>query len=169
MEKTKAIFPVLWPIIVIIVFIVACANFNKPKQEASAVESLLRDLEAAFASHDYGKILPLYTEDCIVETAGGIRIQGKTALEDSLKESFASFPDLKMTAKAHLISGNRVASELAMIGTNTGSTRKLPATGRYIALPIASFLEIEAGKIKRQTIYFNMVTMLKQLGIRRLP
>jgi len=169
MKKRNALFLFLLPIIVVIAFIAACANFNKPKQGVSAVESLLGDMDAAFASHDFDKIMPLYAEDSYIEAAGGIRINGKEALKTNLKESFSALPDLRMTPKAHIISGNRVASELAMTGTNTGSTRKLPATGRYASVPIASFLEIEEGRIKRQTIYFNMVTMLKQLDVWQIP
>jgi predicted ester cyclase len=56
------------------------------------------------------------------------------------------------------------------IGTQTGplhtpSGAALPATGQRATVPGTSILEIKDGKIVRNWVAFDMVTMLGQLGL----
>ena len=165
MKKSLLLF-----LLMAIVFIGVGATLDKSKQEGSDVERLLKDFDAAMASRDLDRIMSFFAEDCLVDDfTMGIMNQGKAEVKASLKESFNAFPDLKITIKTQIISGNRVASEWAMTGTHTGSSLRGPATGKYISIPGASFMEIQDGRIKRYRGYYNRMLFLKQLGFRLVP
>lgn len=81
----------------------------------------------------------------------------------------AAFPDSKATFHAVHPSGNTVVLELAWGGTHTG-TLELPggpveATGRTFEVPACVIVEIEDDKAKSIRQYFDMATLLQQLGI----
>ena len=165
MKKSLSFF-----LLMAIVFIGACANLDKPKQEGSDIESMLKDFDAAFVSRDLDRIISFFAEDCVYDdvNAGSLK-HGRVEMEANLKEGFDAFPDVKITIKTQIISGNMVAIQWAMTGTHTGPLRRLPATGRYISIPVASFMEIQEGKIKRLSHYYNMIGLLRQLGVRMVP
>jgi hypothetical protein len=52
-----------------------------------------------------------------------------------------------------------------MRGTNSGSMRGLPPTGRPVALPGADFIQIEGNKIRSVQGYFDTRTLSEQLGL----
>jgi predicted ester cyclase len=54
-------------------------------------------------------------------------------------------------------------------GTNTGSYRGAPATGRSLTLPGCEFLETRGGKLHQVDGYFDRLTILAQLGLTAAP
>jgi ketosteroid isomerase-like protein len=40
-----------------------------------------------------------------------------------------------------------------------------PPTGKSFSVPGASIIELQAGKIKRETLYWDSATFLRQLGL----
>jgi hypothetical protein len=50
-------------------------------------------------------------------------------------------------------------------GTNTGSYRGLPVTGRSLTLPGCEFIEVRGGKLHVVEGYFDQLTILGQLGL----
>ena len=62
MKKSLSLF-----LLIIIVFMGACANSEKPKQEVSDVESMLKGFETAMNSRDLDKAISFFTEDCVFD------------------------------------------------------------------------------------------------------
>lgn len=81
----------------------------------------------------------------------------------------AAFPDSKGTFEATHVAGNTVVVEVTWRGTHTGALRTpggdIPATGRKIEMRACQVVDIADGKAQRMRQYFDMATMLTQLGV----
>jgi steroid delta-isomerase-like uncharacterized protein len=80
-----------------------------------------------------------------------------------------AFPDSKATFHSALASGNTVVLEVTWKGTHKGSlqTPKGPiaATGKSISVRSCIVGEIAGDKLRLQRQYFDMATLLQQLGV----
>jgi steroid delta-isomerase-like uncharacterized protein len=132
------------------------------------VEKTIKNWVAAWNSHDLDKTISFYTDDCVLEdNALGLVCHGKKELVAFCKSAFIDFPDLRFESKSLFNSGNWVAWEWTMTGTQThSSTLAIKATGKRFSVRGASIIEIHNGKIKRETDYYNTLTVMQQLGLR---
>jgi predicted ester cyclase len=68
-----------------------------------------------------------------------------------------------------LVAGDRAASEHTGRGTHTGPlagpTGELPPTGRRFELRSAELYELRGGKVARVRAYYDVATLLRQLGL----
>lgn len=81
----------------------------------------------------------------------------------------AAFPDSKATFENTWAGSGGVVLELTWRGTNTGPLRlpsgEIPATGKGIEIRACQIIEIEEGKVKSMRHYFDMMTLMQQLGL----
>jgi steroid delta-isomerase-like uncharacterized protein len=81
----------------------------------------------------------------------------------------AAFPDSKGTFEVAHVAGNTVVLEGTWRGTHTGVLKTpagdVPATGRKIEMRACIIADVADGKAQRFRQYFDMATMLTQLGI----
>ena len=78
---------------------------------------------------------------------------------------FAAFPDLGFEITSNVETAAGVVLEWIMTGTNTGSLRGLPPTGKVIAVPGIDVIRVSNGRIASLRGYFDRQTMLEQLGL----
>ena len=89
---------------------------------------------------------------------------------DGLKEYFtgffAGFPDARFeTVGLDSISDHVWVWRWILHGTNTGSYRGNPTTGRSVTVPGVEFIELRGDQVYRVEGYFDRLTMLGQLGL----
>ena len=81
----------------------------------------------------------------------------------------ATFPDSKATFEAAHVSGNTVILEVTWRGTQSGPLRTpagdIPATGKKIEIRACQIFEVADEKVRSLRQYFDMATMLAQLGV----
>jgi steroid delta-isomerase-like uncharacterized protein len=81
----------------------------------------------------------------------------------------AAFPDSKATFETAHVSGNTVILELSWRGRHTGPLQtaagEIPATGKSIDLRACQIIEVADGKTQRIRQYFDIATMMAQLGV----
>lgn len=92
------------------------------------------------------------------------------AVKDRFTEFFSGFPD----AECETLSLDPVTEHLwvwrwIVRGTNTGSYRGLPVTGRSLVLPGCEFIEVRGGKLHQVEGYFDRLAILAQLGLVPAP
>lgn len=79
-----------------------------------------------------------------------------------------AFPDSKATFHTALASGNTVTLELTWRGTHKGSLQtpggSIPATGKTIEIRACQVSELAGDKVSSQRHYFDMATLLRQIG-----
>ena len=125
----------------------------------------------AWNTHDGRAVAACMTSDAVYADPpiGGLN-QGRDAIAawvDSIVPTFSS--DYTFESVSFIQSGDRYAAEWVTRGTHDGSSPELPATGRQFAIHGVSFGELEDGRIRRNTDYWNMVEFLVQIGAMPAP
>lgn len=134
------------------------------------IEKMFKDYAAAWNSHDVEKVAGFFTEDGVHEdVAVGSVFHGKNELKAGISPLFAACPDFKLELKSVFGTADWVAQEWVMTGTQTGAFSGLgiPATGKSFSIRGASITKLREGRIARNTDYWNLISMLQQLGQER--
>jgi steroid delta-isomerase-like uncharacterized protein len=120
---------------------------------------------AAYPPHDLDRLLPLFTEDLIYEgvTMGAVN-RSAAELRGFGEGFFSGFPNVTFELTFAVAEGTRGGAEWVMRGTHKGDLPSMPATGRRVEVRGASAFEFHGDKIRRCSDYWDMATLLKQLG-----
>ena len=123
----------------------------------------------AWNSHDTDRINALFTADGTYSDPNVSAGVSGAALAGYVSALIAAFPDLNFEISSVLQPGDTVVvAEWIMKGTNTGSLRGLPPTGKEIALPGIDIIEATEDGISSVRGYFNGGTMMEQLDLQVL-
>jgi len=134
------------------------------------VEKMMMDYLAATNAHDVEKTLTFFTDDCVYDCMPMQKVShGKQELKDFLSSTFTSMPDFKIEAKSSFNAGDWGASEWVMSGTFAHSNIPGAPAGKSFSLRGASIMEFRGGKISRNTNYWNLASMLQQVGAMPAP
>jgi steroid delta-isomerase-like uncharacterized protein len=86
------------------------------------------------------------------------------------EETRRAFPDQRNELLALHHADEAVLVEAVIRGTHRGPLRSLPPTGREFELPILAMFVFEGeDKLVCERVYFDQLTVLRQLGIARDP
>jgi steroid delta-isomerase-like uncharacterized protein len=122
-----------------------------------------RDLDAAVKPAD---------ENLIWDDHGiGATYKGREQYRESLQSWIAGFSDGKVTEPKATDAGNTVIVEYIGRGTNDGPMGPFQKpSGRTVSLPFVDILQFdEQGRIVRGATYFDMLSLLVQLGHAERP
>ena len=133
------------------------------------LERLFDDWATAWSSNDPELILALFVDDCVFEDVTfGVVARGKEELRDFATRAFAAIPDFKYGLRSRFATSEWAVIEWVMSGTHKGDLPGIPATGKRFSLVRGStILELEAGKIRRESDYWDAATFMKQVGVLR--
>ena len=97
------------------------------------------------------------------------RVQGINDFLAAWRGWAAALPDSKATFHSALVSGNTVVLEVTWRGTHTGPLQtprgEIAPTGKKIDIRACQVIEIAGDKPQAMRHYFDMATLLKQLGV----
>lgn len=115
--------------------------------------AMLREIAAAFDSHDLDRIMRHFTEDAVFEgprgpDAGGRRFVGRDAVRAAFAARFAGIPDVRYTDDDHFVAGDRGASEWTLSGTMTD--------GQRIEVRGCDLWTFRDGKVARKDSYWKI-------------
>ena len=103
------------------------------------------------------------------EVATQRKVQGINDVLGVWREWATAFPDSKATFNAVATNGNTVIVEVTWRGTHTGTlqapTGKVAATGKKIEIRACQVIEVTNDKVQTMRQYFDLLTMLQQLGV----
>lgn len=128
-------------------------------------EEFVKNLWVAWNSHSWERTSSFYADECVMDDLPSRICRGKRELEAYYADLLKGYPDLHFAAKSCFSSGNRIATEWTMRGTHTGDSPRFKATGKKFSIPGVSVIEIQDGKIIRETDYWDMCSLLRQLGV----
>jgi steroid delta-isomerase-like uncharacterized protein len=83
--------------------------------------------------------------------------------------AYSAFPDLHFTLTSAAINAERAALEWTMTGTHQGDLPGLPATGKPFSVRGSTIFEIAADKIGAVRDYWDLATLLRQVGLMAEP
>jgi steroid delta-isomerase-like uncharacterized protein len=135
-------------------------------EDRTTQERVLEDWGRYWSAHDMERLLPLFTDDVVYEdvTLGAVN-HGKDELRAFGEGFFAGFPDVTFEVTTRFATVALGGLEWVMRGTHRGDLPGMPATGRSVEVRGASICEVAGGRIRRCSDYWDMATLLKQLGL----
>lgn len=106
-----------------------------------------------------------YHENAIVEDSMFPQpIVGRAAIMSRKGAGFASMPDLTITPTNRIVKGDQLTVEWVASGTHQRDYPGLPATGRSFSIPGVTVVVRRNGKIVRESLYYDMAEVQRQLG-----
>jgi steroid delta-isomerase-like uncharacterized protein len=94
---------------------------------------------------------------------------GPAAVFAFLAETHSAFSDFHFELGALHQADNAVLVEVTFMGTHDGAWRGLPATGRLVRYRMCNVFVFEGDRLVCERLYFDLSTILRQLGIARDP
>jgi steroid delta-isomerase-like uncharacterized protein len=88
---------------------------------------------------------------------------GHEAIMNRKSAGFAAMPDLKFTVTNRIVGGDQLTVEWIATGTHKVDYPGLPATGRKFSIPGVTVVVRRDGKIVRESLYYNMAEVQRQL------
>jgi len=103
------------------------------------------------------------------EVATNRKISGANQVITAWKGWATALPDSRATFDSVQVAGNTIVLELTWRGTHRGPlqtpTGQIPATNKPIEIRACQVVEVKDGKVQLVRHYFDMATMLAQLGV----
>ena len=133
--------------------------------DGERMHSVIEAFIAAMNAHDEEALAACCTDDVVAdEVAEPDIFDGIEAVKDAYRDVFTGYPD----SEAHVLSrhadGDTLIYQVRWSGTNSGSFRGGPPTGKPVDLRIAYFFRFREEKIERITEYYDLATLLAQQG-----
>jgi steroid delta-isomerase-like uncharacterized protein len=131
------------------------------------MDRVLQEWAAAWSAHDVPRLLALFTDDVVYEDATfGVVTHGKAELRAFAQGAFAAVPDIRFELSSGFAAARWASMEWTMSGTHQGDFPGLPATGKpFSGVRGATIIELSAGRIQRNSDYWDAATFMKQVGL----
>lgn len=135
----------------------------------SAVDVARESIEC-FNAGGFDRLRSLLADDSYEEEhATQRRLEGADAQVEAGRGWKEAFPDGRGTVERAYVDGNTVTLELTWEGTQSGPMltpdgKELPPSNRRGTVRACQVVEIEGGKIIATRHYFDLMTLLQQVG-----
>ena len=132
------------------------------------IESHLR----AESTQDLEALLAGMTEDCynLVLCDPSPLYRGAEAVARRYRGLWTALPDLQVRLRRIVaIEGDLAVTEHTLSGTHHGPLFGIAPTGRMVQVETVVIWEFVGERIRGETVYFDLATMLRQAGALTLP
>jgi steroid delta-isomerase-like uncharacterized protein len=93
-------------------------------------------------------------------------LSGPAAIGAHASRLWDAFPDARLeTSGARLTGGLYLAAPSRLLATNTGALESLPATNKFVAVPMVFYCQTERGRLLRVRAFFDLYDAATQLGV----
>jgi len=125
----------------------------------------------AWNAHDPNRLLALLADDFMSDSDNlPAPTRGREAHRQVVEMYIRAFPDLHFEIEQMLPSGDYVVTRWLATGTHKGELMGIPPTNRRgEGVHGCSIAEMKGGKIKRDWVYWDTATLLRQLGVMPAP
>ena len=137
-------------------------------------QEILRKQLDAFVKGDWNTYKSLLTDNAIYDEEATRRlVRGPDQVVKTVQIWKKAFPDLKATIKSMVATGDAVVAEIEWEGTQTGPldapTGQIPPSGKHGKVMAVQVARFDNGKIRELRHYFDLMTVLMQLGVAPRP
>ena len=132
-------------------------------------EELVREHMDSENRHEFDATLETFEHPRYELVGTGEVYDGTEEVAGYFEETRRAFPDQRNELLAMHHTDDAVLVEAVVRGTHDGPLRNLPPTGREFELPILAIFLFEGDKLVCERVYFDQMTVLRQLGIARDP
>ena len=125
---------------------------------------LIREHVRLESAHDLEGLLDGMTEDAYTDVVcAPPRHLGKSGVAERYRGQWAGFPDFTVRIRRVVVVSDRyAATENEWSGTHQGEFLGMPPTGKRVKVRTAVVWEFKGDKIKGETIYYDLATVLSQ-------
>jgi steroid delta-isomerase-like uncharacterized protein len=132
-------------------------------------ETIHREAYAAWNARDFDRMRTMFHPEYTYIGPDGVESPGVDSAM-AVAQLFASaFPDAKVIVDRVFLSGDTAIAECTGRGTHDGDFLGNPASQRPVTVTLCNIIQIRDGLIYREREYFDMATVLAQIGASRLP
>ncbi|MES3035639.1 MAG: nuclear transport factor 2 family protein [Gemmatimonadota bacterium] len=112
----------------------------------------------AWTAHDVERIAAYFTEDAVYEdvTLGEVH-RGRAAIRTFVRGTFTALPGFAMAQRSLQQGDGWATLEWVMSGTDSATQRRFSVRG-------VSVMELEGGRVRRNSDYWNMADLQGQVG-----
>lgn len=127
----------------------------------------IRDHIRQESVHDMKDLLDGMTEDCVTSVACAPRPHvGRRAVERRYRDQWTGFPDFKVRIRKIIVVTDKYAvTENEWSGTHLGVFMGVAPTGKRVKVRTAVIWEFKGDKLRGEYIYYDLATVLKQMGV----
>lgn len=131
---------------------------------------IARTIYQAFNDREFDRGLAALADDAVwTNLPTGDTFHGPAEFRRNYEQWATAFPDGRCEDVHVIGSDDYAVVEFIGRGTNTGPLAtpqgEVPATGHKVEIPFCDVHRIEDGKITNGRSYFDMATMMRQLGL----
>jgi steroid delta-isomerase-like uncharacterized protein len=135
----------------------------------SSVVETAKSATIAYNDKNWDKVKGVFSANGVYdEKATRRHVQGVGKILETWQGWARAIPDSKATFVSEHASGDTAIIEVVWKGTHTGplqtATGTIPPSNKRIEVPACQVIKVEGGKVKSFTHYFDMVTLLTQIG-----
>jgi steroid delta-isomerase-like uncharacterized protein len=99
-----------------------------------------------------------------------LHYEGREQVRQFYEQLMAALPDLNIEIVRRHVAAETVILEVIIRGTQLGSWRGLPATGRRVEIPLCGVYTFGAdNRLAGERIYYDRATVIRQLGVFHEP
>lgn len=121
--------------------------------------------------HDLDAVMATFADAAAYDdTAWGEHHDGHQAVRGYYAHLMGAAPDVHIEIRDRHVADEAVVLECVISGTQTGTWRGLPATGRRFTFPLCAVYTFDAsGRLAAERIFYDRATVLHQLGVLHEP
>jgi steroid delta-isomerase-like uncharacterized protein len=124
----------------------------------------------AYNNKNWNEMRDLLAADAVYdEKATSRRLEGSDQIIEALQGWARAFPDSKGTFMREFVSNDTAILELVWKGVHSGPlqtpTGTIAASNKPIEVSACEVFRVEGGKVRSATHYFDMLTLLNQIGV----
>lgn len=120
-------------------------------------------------AHRFDEAIGFFARPRYELVATGEVDDGAGPLGELMQENVTAFPDFHYDASHLHHADDAIVVEGSFRGTHDGTWRGLPATGRRVDFPMIIVFPFAGDQMLGERIYFDLSTVLRQLGVARDP
>ena len=123
----------------------------------------------AFNAGDWEGLAATFASECVYDEVGTQRrLEGQEAILEANRGWKEAFPDATGRISRAIADNGTVTLEITWEGTHSGPlhtpTGDIAPTNRHFAVRAAQVFDIEGERIRESHHYFDMMSLLQQLG-----
>ena len=134
--------------------------------ETTTPSKVARAIFDALSKKDLDAATEFITDDTVDDFVAIGEVRGKPAIRRFFDELLAAFPDFEMTVDR--IVGDRSSAVVQWHAAGSfsgGKFQGIEATGKHVAIRGVDVMEITAGQVVHNTIYYDGASFARQIGM----
>jgi steroid delta-isomerase-like uncharacterized protein len=132
-------------------------------------EAIVREHMESENRHDFDSTIATFGHPRYELVATDDVYDGEQQVRAYFAESRTAFPDQGNELVSFHHADDAVIVEFDLLGTHLGPLRALPPTGRSFRCRMTSFFLFEGDRLVCERVYFDQLTILRQLGLAHEP